>query len=143
MISSEPVEQLAADLRLTIGRVARRLRQLAPGDLTPSQRSALATLERHGPLRLGDLARIEVVTPPSITGIAKRLEDKGMIIRTPDPDDGRSTVIAISDKGRATLQAVRRQRMLFLIERLGELSEPERSAVRDVLDILNSVVRES
>lgn len=123
--------------------MARRLRQLAPGDLTPSQRSALATLERHGPLRLGDLARIEVVTPPSITGIAKRLEDKGMIIRTPDPDDGRSTVIAISDKGRATLQAVRRQRMLFLIERLGELSEPERSAVRDVLDILNSVVRES
>lgn len=143
MISSEPVEQLAADLRLTIGRVARRLRQLAPGDLTPSQRSALATLERHGPLRLGDLARIEVVTPPSITGIAKRLEDKGMIIRTPDPDDGRSTVIAISDKGRATLQAVRRQRMLFLIERLGELSEAERSAVRDVLDILNSVVREA
>ena len=61
--------QLAARLRLSVMRLARRLRQQAEGDVTPSMLSALASLERVGPSTLGELASLEHVQPPTMTRI--------------------------------------------------------------------------
>src|SRR5215212_11364728 len=89
---------LAAHLRLVITRTTRRLRQQAGSDLGPSQTSALASIERHGPLTPSELARIERIQRPTATRIVARLEEAGLVVRVADQADGRSfTVTATAD----------------------------------------------
>ena len=85
---------MAARLRLSATRLARRLRQEAGTGLTPSQLSALATVHNHGPLTLGSLAEREQVAPPSITKVVAKLEADGLLQRSPDPTDRRVSHVA-------------------------------------------------
>lgn len=136
------IEELAASLRLAVGRLARRLRQQSLHGLTPSQLSILATLDREGPVRMGELARIENIAKPTITGIVDRLEDKQMLYRAPDPDDARSTVVAISDVGLKAIEAIRRERTAFLVARIEELQPQERDILRSATGVLSKMVAE-
>ena len=61
--------------------------------------SALATIQREGPLRPGDLSRIEVVTKPTMTRILTELEQRGFIAREADPRDGRAFMVSATDEG--------------------------------------------
>jgi DNA-binding MarR family transcriptional regulator len=133
-------EELADALRLVTARLARRLRQPALGDLTPSQRSVLASLGRHGPLRMGELARIENITPPSLTGIVTRLVDRGLVTRTEDPGDGRSTLVAATAAGAANLEAARREKTAFLTTRIRHLGDEERRLLRAAVLLLDRIV---
>jgi DNA-binding MarR family transcriptional regulator len=81
--------EIAASLRLSTTRLARRLRQESDTGLSPSQLSALAVIENHGPLTLGALADHERIAPPSITKVVTKLEADGLVTRTPCPDDRR------------------------------------------------------
>src|SRR5436190_20346664 len=81
--------ELAARLRLAVNRLARRLRQHADTDISPSQLSALATLTRKGPLTVGDLSAAERVKPPTMTRIVASLGELGLATRTTDPADRR------------------------------------------------------
>jgi DNA-binding MarR family transcriptional regulator len=134
--------ELADELRLVIGRLARRLRQHAVGGLTPSQRSVLATLHQSGVLRMGDLARIEDVSPPSITGIVGRLEEKGMVTRIPDPDDARSTMVQISDEATRLLEESRKARSTYLATQLSSLDANERARLETAVRILDRMIDE-
>jgi len=78
-ITERDLSGLAAHLRLVITRTARRLRQQAGTDLGPSQISALASIERHGPLTPSELAEIERIQRPSATRIVARLEEAGLM----------------------------------------------------------------
>src|SRR5215216_1746811 len=82
---------LAVRLRLAIARTARRLRQEAGAELSPSQTAALATIDRHGPLTPSELAVRERIQRPTVTRIVARLEEGGLVQRTRDPQDGRSS----------------------------------------------------
>ncbi|MGC2241159.1 MAG: MarR family transcriptional regulator [Acidimicrobiia bacterium] len=134
--------ELADELRLVIGRLARRLRQHTVGGLTPSQRSVLATLHRSGVLRMGDLARIEEVSPPSITGIVGRLEEKGLVRRVPDPEDARSTMVQISDEATALLEESRKARSTYLATQLSSLGAHERARLETAVRILDRMIDE-
>src|SRR5881227_1051032 len=92
--------ELAAKLRLLVARLARQLRQHAAGGLTPSQLSALSTINDLGPLRLGELAVQEGVAPPTVTRVVGVLVDAGLVERKGDPDDARSARVAMTDGGR-------------------------------------------
>ena len=81
--------EIAASLRLSATRLARRLRQESDTGLTPSQLSALAAIEHDGPLTLGALADHERVAPPTVTRVVAKLEADGLVARTADPDDRR------------------------------------------------------
>src|SRR6185503_13624298 len=98
---------VAAHLRVVVARSARRLRQEAGTDLSPSLTAALATIERHGPLTPTELATRERVQRPTVTRIACRLEERGLVTRAPDPADGRSALITVSPEGRAVLEEIR------------------------------------
>src|SRR3954470_13064448 len=98
---------VAAHLRVVVARTARRLRQEAGTDLSPSLTSALATIERHGPLSPSRLAEIERVRRPTATRTVARLEDEGLVLRATDPADGRVSVVSVSTAGRALLKRVR------------------------------------
>src|SRR3954449_2103113 len=100
--SSDP--DLPARLRLAVGRLNRRIRVDSGAALPPLQTSVLATLEDHAPLRLSELARREAVTPPTMSRVLAALDDAGLLVRTPDPQDARSALVELSAAGRAMIE---------------------------------------
>ncbi len=132
--------ELAAEIRLLVGRLARRLRQEATAGLTPSQLSALASVERLGPVQLGDLARVESVAPPTLTRAVARLEEQGMLRRHADPDDGRAVLVEVTPAGRRALHDLRQARVAFLAERLATVSDDDRRVVAHAVRLLGDLL---
>jgi DNA-binding MarR family transcriptional regulator len=118
--SIEPAA-LAAELRAVVGKLTRRLRENAPppGDLSWSQARILGRLEREGPQTLSTLARSENMRSQSMRAIIGPLEEAGFVVGAPDPNDGRQTLLSITEKGRATIVENRRSRDDWLAERIG------------------------
>jgi DNA-binding MarR family transcriptional regulator len=136
------VEVMPSQLRLVVMRLARRLRQEAGADITLSQFSALATVERRGPVSLKELAVVERITPPSVTRITTCLEERGLVVRTADAADRRVARLAITDSGRLLLEQTRSRRDAYLAERLQALSPPELQALSQALPILEGLIGE-
>ena len=124
---------------MTIARTARRLRQEAGTDLSPSLMSALATIDRHGPLTPSELAARERVQRPTATRMLGRLEESGLVARTPDPQDRRSSLLAITADGHALMEAMRNRKTAFLVPRLEALSAEERDTLARAAEILDRV----
>ena len=133
-------EELAARLRLSATRLARRLRQEADAGLTPSQLSALAVIEGEGPLTLGALADHEKVAPPSITKVVAKLESIGLVERTVDAGDRRFVRVAVTAAGRALLEGSRQRKTAWLTGRIRELGPAERERLAAALDVLDALV---
>lgn len=132
---------LAARLRPALTRTARRLRQEA-GGLTPTLAAALATVQRHGPLTPSELAGRERVKRPTATRLVARLESEGFVARMPDPDDGRSCLIEITQEGDALLGEIRRRKDLFLQRRLRALDAEDRATLARAADLLERLLEE-
>jgi DNA-binding MarR family transcriptional regulator len=131
---------LAAHLRLVITRTARRLRQQAGTDLGPSQASALASVERHGPLTPSELARIERIQRPSATRIVARLEEAGLVERVADPTDRRSFTVGINEAGRALMNKLRTRKNAYLARRLRGLDEADLATLDRAAEILEDLL---
>jgi DNA-binding MarR family transcriptional regulator len=127
---------------LAIARTARRLRQEAGADLSPSMASALASIERHGPLTPSELANRERIQRPTATRVLARLEEDGMVLRTADPRDGRSCLIAVSPAGQARLEESRTRKDAYLARRLTALSSEDRQVLDRAAGILERVLEE-
>jgi DNA-binding MarR family transcriptional regulator len=132
--------ELAARMRLAVGRLHRRFSRRAVAGLTPSQLSVLVTVEQHGPLRLGDLATREVITPPTVTRLVASLLDNGLVKRVTDPEDGRAALIEISDSGLALLEQIRRERTAFIAERIARLDPRARAHVAEAVALLEQLI---
>lgn len=134
--------QLAAQLRDAITRLNRRVRQSRPvGDLTATQLSALTSLELAGALSPRDLADIERVRPPTMTKIIAKLEERGLVQRSPHPTDRRQVILAATQDGRGMLAQIRRAREEWLAQQLADLSEEQRDILQRAAEILNQVAR--
>lgn len=131
---------LAGHLRLTIVRTARRLRQEAGGELSPSQTAALSTVERHGPLTPSEVAARERVQRPTATRVLARLEEQGLIERTPDPEDRRSSLVTATDAGRALLAELRTRKTAFLAHRIEALGPDDRATLERAAQILEGMI---
>jgi len=125
-----------------IVRTARRLRQEAGVELSPSLTAALSTVERHGPLTPSELAARERIQRPTATRVLARLEDMGLTARTRDPHDRRSSLVAATAAGRALLDELRTRKTAFLAERLERLDAGERAALDRAADILERMLAE-
>jgi DNA-binding MarR family transcriptional regulator len=132
--------EIAARLRLSATRLARRLRQESGAGLSPSQQSALAVIANHGPLTLGALAEHERVAPPSITKVVSKLECDGLVIRSPDPADRRICRVAISPQGEALLEESRARKTAWLAARINELDPEHQRRLGDALDVLDELI---
>src|SRR3954447_24108174 len=140
-----PLTDAAARLRMAIVRTARRLRQEAAAEataLTPTSTAALATIERHGPLTPSELAEIERVKRPTVTRTLACLEREGLIVRTPDPTDGRSALVAISGAGRERLRRLRGRKNAYLARRMRKLSAAEVETLERAAGILDRMREE-
>jgi DNA-binding MarR family transcriptional regulator len=131
---------LASHLRHTIVRAARRLRQEAGGELSPSLTAALSTVDRHGPLTPSEVAARERIQRPTVTRVLARLEEQGLVERMTDPGDRRSSFVTTTAEGRALLKELRTRKTAFLAERLARLEPEERAALERAADILERVL---
>ncbi len=135
---------LASALRISVSRLARRLRAerlskgLEPG-LSDTQIAALAALERHGEMTPGELAEHEKVQPPSMTRVITALEEGGLVMRRPHQTDRRQVMLTVTDRGRAVVQQSRRLREAWLAQRLRELTAQERATLRAAAPILEKL----
>jgi DNA-binding MarR family transcriptional regulator len=125
----ETETETASRLRLAVTRLHRRLRQQSAGDLTASQASALASIERLGSPTLGELAARESVQPPSLTRIISALETRGLVSRVADPADRRVARVAATPAGVATLEERRSLRDAYLVRRLHQLPSEDREGL--------------
>ena len=131
---------VAAKLRMAIVRTGRRLRQEAATEtvgLTPTSTAALATIERHGPLTPSELAEIERVKRPTMTRTLGCLERDGLIERTPDPADGRSSLVAVNAAGRERLRRLRGRKNAYLARRMRDLSPQDLETLERAAEILD------
>jgi DNA-binding MarR family transcriptional regulator len=142
LTTTPPVNEVAGHLRLVVARTARRLRQEAGADLSPSQISALAAIDRHGPLTPSELAGHERIQRPTATRVLARLEELGLIARAPDPADRRSSLISVSADGRALLGRQRSRKDLFLARRLATLGPDEVATLDRAAAILERLLDE-
>jgi len=138
--STTSLTDSAAQLRMAIVRTARRLRQEAAAEasgLTPTSTATLASIERFGPLTPSELADIERVKRPTMTRALGCLEREGLIERTPDPADGRSSLIAVNAAGRERLRRLRGRKNAYLARRMRELSAAEVETLERAAEILD------
>lgn len=116
------------------------LRHVRRGDpdvgLTPSRLSALSVLVYGGPVPLGELARAEQVTPPTMTRLASGLEAEGYLTREGSADDGRVVIVRATEKAVRALESARRHRIECLLELLGDLSRDDWRTVEDAVRLL-------
>lgn len=135
-------DTLAKTLRDAIIRFSRRVRQARPvGDLTFSQLSALTSLQLAGALTPRELADVERVQPPTMTKIVGKLEERGLVARTPHPTDGRQVILAATEKGRAVYAFNERARNEWLAAELEQLTPDERETLARAAEIMQRVAR--
>jgi DNA-binding MarR family transcriptional regulator len=126
-------------LRVAIARVSRRLRRHELAGLTPTQLSALATVERAGPLRLGDLAAAEKIAPSTLTRLVTVLEERGYVERQPVPGDARASTLAITAQGHAVLERIRQESTILLADSLRTLTPDQLAALAAALPALEQI----
>lgn len=137
----EPIPGLATSLRISVSRLARRMRaeRAAQGlqpELSDTQLAALAALEKHDGMTPGELAEHEKVQPPSMTRVVAALEGRGLVRRTPHPTDRRQAVLIVTDQGRDFVQQVRQLREAWLALRLQELTPEDRAVLEAAVPLL-------
>ena len=132
--------ELASRLRLVVTRFGRRIRRQAGGDLTPSQASALSSVERHGPLTLGELSAVEDVRPPTLTKVVAALEERGLVARHTDAHDRRVARVQATAKGAHLLADTRSRTDAYLAARLAALPAGELAALRRAVATLEHLL---
>ena len=133
---------IASDLRLAVGRLARKVRLSETSGLTPSQLSALVTIDQIGRARLCDVATAEGVSAPTATRIVGAIEKLGLVARADDVDDRRATRVAVTPAGRAALRRIRTNRTAFLQQRLERLGEHDLAVLRGALPVLAALAED-
>jgi DNA-binding MarR family transcriptional regulator len=137
-----------------VGRVADRLhsaaihllRRLRVEDealgISAPRLSVLSVLVFAGPKRIGELARVEQVEPPTISRLVDGLVRDGLAVREPDPDDARAVRVRATPTGARTLRRGRARRVETLQTRLATLSPTELAALGEGVEVLERILRD-
>src|ERR1700728_1289210 len=118
-----------------------RLRVAIAG-LSPTQLAALSTVERSGPLRLGDLAAAEGIAPSTLTRLVAVLEELGYVQRYADPKDARASTLAITPEGHQTLERLRAEGTALLTQSLMMLTAEQRAALATAMPALEQLAED-
>ncbi|MGW1738070.1 MarR family winged helix-turn-helix transcriptional regulator [Nocardia sp. NPDC001965] len=135
--------EIAGDLRVVLGRLLRRLRAQTEGsDLTKSQSAVLVRLEQSGPATATALADAEGMRPQSMAKIVRALAEAGLITGSPDPGDGRKTLLALSEAARAEFRTGRRAKQDWLTRTIdAELTAAEIDRLADSIELLARIAK--
>jgi DNA-binding MarR family transcriptional regulator len=130
-----------------VGVLIRRLRRVIAErahevheSLHPSQFVVLNHLAEHGPLRASAIVGHFAMDKASVSRQIQHLIDLGLVHRTPDPEDGRATLLSVSDEGRRRLSDVAAHRRKLLDERLGDWDDVELAGFAELLARYNATL---
>ncbi|APE14312.1 MarR family transcriptional regulator [Mycobacterium sp. WY10] len=136
---------LGSELLTVVARLNRLATQRIRLPLPWAQARLLGTIDDQGEARISDLAELDHCSQPTMTTQVRRLEDAGLVTRTPDPDDARAVRIRITLAGQTMLAQVRADRAAVIDPRIERLSEKDREtlsaaveAIRRLLDDIDS-----
>lgn len=130
---------LASRLRVSVWRLARRMRQASDVGVTPTLHAALFSVEYHGPITAGQLAAHEQVTKATMTRTISVLLERGLITRTTDPLDGRVTWLRITPAGSRLLQRARLRTDEYLAARVLALPPEDRQTLERAAGIIEQL----
>ena len=133
-------DEVAAGLRLSTTRLARRLRTEAEIGLTPSLLSALAVVHVHGPLTLGALAELEGIAPPTVTKIVGKLQEQDLVERIADPADRRVCRVETTTAGEELLARSRERKTAWLADRLDGLAPEDLAVLEHAARIIDELL---
>jgi len=142
MAESDLVDDVAGALQVSVRLLVQRLRQYPaiPDDVSSSESSALARLHRVGPSTAAELARLERISPQSMGVTVIGLESRGLVCRQPDPDDGRRTIISLTEAGDEMLRRRRQARSEVLAQALATaLSDEELVQLKAATPLLERI----
>lgn len=144
-MSTPPVTQareteLASRLRLSVMRLARRLRQETTDPVSPSQVSALHSIERLGPISLGELAKVERIQGPTLTRVIANLEEAGLVVRVVDEADRRIARVSITSAGRRLIERGRSRKNAYLAAHLRGFDAEERATLERAAELLERMM---
>ena len=133
---------LAGELQATFGKLKRRVREQAGvGDLTPSQVAVILRLEKEGAATTSSLARAEGMRPQSMASVVTALEAAGLVSGTPDPEDGRQTLLSLTSVCSRWLQDGRAARQDWLSRTIAaRLSVQEQDHLATAVGLLARLV---
>jgi DNA-binding MarR family transcriptional regulator len=125
--------EIAALLHEQFARLTRELRNLElPQGVTPERLSALAVIDRRGPISVTALADQELVRPATMSRMVSALVDEGLVKRNSDKNDGRGVLVTTTPKGRRIYQRAQEQRLRHFAEALERLSDEQLAAMRSL-----------
>jgi DNA-binding MarR family transcriptional regulator len=143
-VPAEPdIHEVAAAIQVSVGLLRRRLQQAqVAGDLSASEISALARLDRGGPTTPSALAKLEGITPQSMGATLGGLERRGLVARRPDPDDGRHVVLSVTELGLELLRTRRSARTEQLATALsGGFNRAELATLRSAAPLIERLAQ--
>jgi DNA-binding MarR family transcriptional regulator len=133
-------EQLAFKLHSAMLHMMRRVRREDDAfGLSAPRMSALSVVHFGGPRTIGEIARMEQVSPPTMTRLIAALEADGLVRRTTAPADARSVLIEATARGRRVMEQGRSRRVAFLARRLRELDASTLAALSSASDALHRI----
>ena len=129
-----------ARLRIALASTARWLeRQSTADELSRTQLSVLGTVARLGPLGLGRLAEIEGVNPTMLSRIVAKLDEAGLLRRTPDPADRRAARVEVTERGHELHLRMRAERTRLLVDRMADLDADQRDHLLAALPAIEAL----
>jgi DNA-binding MarR family transcriptional regulator len=140
----ELARTLAVEIRAVYRTLKLRVREHGGGkDLTPSQVSVLVRLEEAGAATVSNLARAEGMRPQSMSEIIAPLQEAGLVGGSPDPNDGRQTLMSLTPKCRKWIKEGKGASHDWLTKALSQkLTVPEQLRLREALELLRRAVEE-
>ncbi|MGH9099883.1 MAG: MarR family winged helix-turn-helix transcriptional regulator [Acidimicrobiales bacterium] len=133
---------LPARLRVAVTRLNRRLRQESVTGVSPSQESALSTINRLGTPTLGEVAQAEQVQPPTMTRVIAAMEAAGLIVREGDEGDRRVIRVRLTADGRATIERIKSLKNAYLARQIATLGPAERDRAGALAALLERLVED-
>jgi DNA-binding MarR family transcriptional regulator len=133
----------AVRLRRAIQRLARQFNTSATDEgLTPTQASVLALVFGRGPIALAELVRLEHINPTMLSRVVGKLDDDGLVERTPDPDDLRSATLRVTPAGSTVHERIKAQRGAAVTAAAAKLPADEHAALVAALTSLEHLAEE-
>ncbi len=132
--------QLGSELLAVVSRLNRLATQRTRLPLPWAQARLLSTIGDRGQTRISDLAALDHCSQPTMTTQVRRLEDAGLVTRTPDPNDARAVLIAITEEGTRVLARARADRAAVIDPLLEHLDAQQRATLADAVEVLRGVL---